>query len=404
MGRWLWSLATCTSGSIHALAIRVNRRVEWFRYFMTLGKLINLASAVTHFALRSERSSRWPVFTIIDISPACNLHCTVCLHAEPHGNPALLKQQLDPSQRMRVDEFRRIIAELEGHALAVLLYYVGDPLAHPDLEELCGVAAAAHLNTHVCTNLSFLLSDVRLHRLVDCGLTHLTVCVDGLSQAKYELTRVGGRIDLVLSNLQRICAYRQARGRRYPQVEVQYLKYQHNLDELDEARRRFRDMGVDQFHETWGWLHNYTDRDPGRYTVRGPQRNRSLPRCHWPYLATLVKYDGDVIPCCSFRLGEQYTATDTPRAVGNALRGGVAAVWNSPAYREIRRFAARPEAYATEPGLAETFCDQCPRLFDTDYRMQTCRFGNEHTFEELYTRDAQGHPVRRRETGMAMVE
>lgn len=392
--RWLWYGLARLPGRAHSLAIRINRRSDWFVHHMTVAKLANTVSALGHFALGGESSSGWPVFVVIDISPLCNLHCTVCLHAEPHGNPALEKQRFHAGQRMSIDQFRALIGEIEGHSLAVLLYYVGDPLMHPDLETLCAIAEAAGLNTHVCTNLSFVLSDERIRRLVTSGLTHLTVCVDGLSQAKYQMTRVGGRVDLVLSNLQRVCALRRALGRHYPRVEVQYVKYRHNLDELEEAYRRFRALGVDQVHELWGWLHNYTDRDPGRFTVRGPHRNRRLPQCHWPHLLTLVKYDGGVIPCCAFRLGEQYTATDNPRVVGNVFQTGLHAVWNSPAYRQLRRFVSHPQAYGSEPALAQTFCDQCPRLFDSDYQQQTCRFGDEFAFEDLYTLGADGRPVR----------
>src|SRR5205085_1410671 len=162
-----------------------------------------------HYALGTEGVAAWPTVLKIDISPVCNLRCTVCVHAAPNGDTDLERQEFHGRQRMSVADFRRIIAEVAGRTSAVSLYYLGDPLVHPDLDEMCGIARDAGMNVHISTNFSFKLTDERLARMARSGLTHLTVCVDGLRQESYERTRVGGRIDLVLSNLRRICAERR---------------------------------------------------------------------------------------------------------------------------------------------------------------------------------------------------
>jgi MoaA/NifB/PqqE/SkfB family radical SAM enzyme len=376
---------------------RLKRRLSWFTHHMTVCKLANMLQAAAEFALKREVVRAWPVFLRIDISPLCNLRCTICVHADPNGNPALEKQEFRRDQRMTVEQFRGIVEEVKCRSSGVSLYYLGDPLMHPDLDELCRIGGEAGLNVHYSTNLSFRLSDERVRRIVTSGLTHLTVCLDGLSQEKYSLTRVGGHVDLVISNLRRICACRKTLRRRDPLVEVQYIKYRHNLDELDEARRVLTELGVDQIHELWGGLHNYTDRDPGRYTVFGPAKNGWVPRCHWPHFFAQIKYNGDVLPCCCFRLGQQYTRIDDPRCVGNVFEGGVRQVWNSMAYRQSRRLASKPQAIRSEPWLGENFCYACPRVFETDYAEATCRWGRDYSFEELYLIGPRGRPVRRRE-------
>jgi MoaA/NifB/PqqE/SkfB family radical SAM enzyme len=263
---------------------------------------------------------------------------------------------------------------------------------------MCTVARDAGLNVHYSTNLSFVLSDQRIRRIVASGVSHLTVCVDGLSQKTYGLTRVGGRIDLVLSNLQRLCRYRAEMGQRRPQIEVQYIKYQHNLAELEEARRLFTSIGVDQVYELWGGLHNYTDRDPGNYTVFGPRKSRLLPRCHWPFFFLQIKYNGDVLPCCCHRLGQQYARMDDPRCAGNVFDTSVRQVWNSTEYHRARRLVSRPRSIDSDATLSGHFCAACPRVFHTDYATATCRWGEDYSFEDLYTVDPRGRPVRRRDT------
>jgi MoaA/NifB/PqqE/SkfB family radical SAM enzyme len=379
------------------LANRIGRRTDWFLYQLTLRRIINTLTAAAQYFLKHERAAALPVFVIIDISPLCNLHCTVCLHAYPNGNPDLEKQEFHGRQLMSVEQYRRIIDQIKDYSIGVLLYYIGDPIVPPDLERLCAVTHEAGLVSHVSTNFSLPLSAERIRRLVTSGLTHLTVCVDGLAQETYARTRVGGRLDRVMGNLERVCACRRALRRRYPRVEVQYIKYRHNLDQLEEARRTFYALGVDQVHHLWGWLHNYTDRDPGKFSVFGPQRNAWRPRCHWTHLFTLVKYDGDVLPCCAFRLGHQYTSRDDPRAVGNVFTDRLRDVWNNAEYRRARRLACNPEAIRDDPTLAESFCDACPRLFETDFVERTCRYGSEYDYDDFYIIGPDGLPIRRRD-------
>ncbi|MBI5864644.1 MAG: SPASM domain-containing protein [Planctomycetes bacterium] len=378
-----------------SFAASLDRRLGWLRGAMTPRKSWNLALAVGEMlAGRCKVLSR-PVFARIDVSPGCNLHCTVCVHAEANGDPALLAQDLHPTHRMSLDSFQRIVDQLKPWAAGVSLYYLGDPLIHPDIGSMCAVARAAGLNVHYSTNFSFRFSDARIREIITSGLTHLTVCVDGLSQATYGLTRIGGRIDRVLENLRRACAFRRDLRQKQPFIEVQYIKYQHNLHELDRAKALFRSLGVDQVHELWGGLHNYTDRDPGRYSVFGPLPARFAPRCHWPYLFIQVKYDGDVIPCCCFRLGQQYVPGANPRAVGNLLRDDLAAVWNSDEYQRVRRLVTRPESVLADGTLDANFCYACPRLFRTDYSERTSRFGDRYRIEDCFDLDPSGRPLRR---------
>jgi MoaA/NifB/PqqE/SkfB family radical SAM enzyme len=297
-------------------------------------------------------------------------------------------------------DFQRIVDQVAGRTMAVSLYYLGDPLTHPDLDEICTIAWKAGLNSHVSSNFSFVLADGRIRTLVSSGLTHLTVCVDGLTQETYGRTRVGGRIDLVLDNLERLLRCRRELGRTYPRVEVQFIKFQHNLHELGAAAERCRALGVDQFTEMWGGLHNYADVAPGTYRVGAPKPERSLPHCVWPHFSMQIKYNGDVIPCCTHRLATQYHPTAETRALGNVLAAPLREVWNSPAYRAVRRFVSNPERVRDEPGLADTFCDGCDTIFDTGMK-EGRRMADQHRWEDLYQIDSRRRVTKRNAAGPA---
>lgn len=339
------------------------RRQRWLLEGLTIRKLTHLTLAGLSYATKRESIDTYPLILKLDISPLCNLRCPVCVHARPEPLlPLLEEQRFNASQKMSLAQFSRIVDEVKGKTLALSLYYVGDPYMHPDLDPMCAIARAANINTHVSSNFSFRFSEERIASIARSGLTHLTVCVDGLTQATYERTRVGGKIDLVLANLKSICAYKERHRLSFPKIEVQMLRFDHNSHELESIRRLARELGVDEFTDYAGTTHNWTEQEPENYTTIGPKRTELLPQCFWPYVSMVIKYDGDVVPCCYHRQGRQYTDLPDKRIVGNVFESGVRVVWNSPEYRQIRRLVASPDRVRKDD---DCFCDGCSFLFET---------------------------------------
>lgn len=393
--RYLLDKIGSSGEHMRLILLGVRRRQGWFLEGMTLRRGLNMMMGGAQWALKSEHMYAFPTAVKIDISPMCNLSCTVCVHADPNGDPALEKQEFHPQHRMSVDRYRQIIKQVRGRSSAVSLYYVGDPLVHPDLDEMCSIAKDAGLNVHISTNFSFALTDARIKRIVTSGLTHLSVCVDGLSQAKYEMTRVGGRIDRVLNNLHRVCQVRNELGQTYPKVEVQYIKFQHNLDELEAARAALTKIGIDQFTHFWGDLGNYTERDPDFFEVLGPRESGAVPLCYWPHNSMVIKYNGDVIPCCSYRIGHQYNKKDDPRILGNVFQTSVAEIWNNEKYRQARRMVNDPSVVQKEPHLKDHFCYGCGAIYETTDRGAEL-MANHKRWDDHYVLDESGRPVAKR--------
>ena len=343
-------------------ASELYRRRRWLAQNAGPFKLANLALSGMEAAARRERLLSLPSVVKIDISPLCNLHCPACVHAKD-GPEALSRQTFTADQRMTVEQYGRIIEQVRRTAVTVSPYFMGDPLMHRDLDQLCRITADAGINLHVSTNLSFRLSDDRIEALVRSGISYLTVCVDGLTQETYGKTRVGGRIDRVLDNLERLCGIRNHVGRRFPEIEVQYIKYDHNLHELPAARDRCREIGVDQFAELWGSTRNWTIERPLGEEPRG---RWLFPRCLWPYTTLVIKYNGDVLPCCLHRIGEHYVEGGDSRPLGNLLTQDLADVWNSDAYRATRRMVCNPAVVARDDLANRSFCRGCGALFHTE--------------------------------------
>jgi MoaA/NifB/PqqE/SkfB family radical SAM enzyme len=370
------------------------RRRDWLFRRLGARKIFNLVQASLAFGLKRETTPAMPAVVKIDISPVCNLSCTMCIHADPNGSDHLKRQDFSPKHHMSVEKFSEIIDQLKGRTSSVSLYTWGDPLVHPQLATLCRIAADANLQTHISTNFSFKLSDEQIRDLVDSGLSHFTVCVDGLSQENYERTRVGGRIEWVIDNLERACAYRRKKGTELPLIEVQYIKYQHNLHEEQTAREFCEKLGVNQFSTFWGALHNLADVMPDNVETFAPKPDGKLPGCFWPHYSMVIKFNGDVIPCCEHRGAAQHVPGGDQRTLGNVFETSVAEVWNSPAYQRTRRLVNNPTGADSDPDTKCNYCRDCFVIYDTGIADQR-RWASQHRFEEIFDKEPSKRPVRK---------
>jgi MoaA/NifB/PqqE/SkfB family radical SAM enzyme len=294
---------------------------------------------------------------------------------------------------MAGEDSRRVIAQLAGRCLGVQLYYLGDPIVHPELPQLCRIAAEAGLYVQFSTNLSVPLSEERLEALVTSGLSTLTLCIDGMTQEVYGRTRVGGNIALVIENLRRLCAIRRRLHQRRPRIEVQFIRFRHNQHEIEAAQRLCRELGVDQFASFWGVLSNYSDQDDyRRFQVYGPRPKRPVPNCHMPYLTAVIKSNGDVLPCGIFRRCEQYAEGGDARPLGNLLQTPLEELWRSEPYRRLRRLVRDPSLADRDTDYQACFCHSCPIIYRTS-APEALRRGSDYDWEDLYELNADGLPV-----------
>ncbi len=335
-----------------------SRRQQWFARYLTPMRVFNMLQAGVSCVFKQERVRSYPIILKVDISPVCNLRCPFCVHGTT--NPKM--KAFHKGQRMSVQAFSDIVEQVKHRTSAISLYYLGDPLTHPDLNEFCSVARKAKIYTHISTNFSFSLSDEKIAALVDSGLNHLKVCFDGINQSTYEMTRTGGRIDVVLGNLRRIVAMRN-QAKSDMTIEVQYLVHDGNRHELDEAYDRMQALGIDTFTQYPSANYTMEEIHPDNYEVTTYEEKSLLTKCYWPYLSMTIKWNGDAIPCCLHRQDEQYNPLKPPATLmGNVAKQGVFGVWNSSIYRQSRAYVANPKAFKQANPDADQFCDGCKKV------------------------------------------
>jgi len=316
------------------------------RYFRTIipaltpARALNAVRAFAEMKLGIRRVGSRPFVLRVEPCNVCNLLCPLCACGTG----------LDPRPKgfMTLEDFRRV---LEENRMAFLLRLdgMGESTLHPRLAEMIraaksfGLAVTIHsnFNTPACS---------RPELFLDSGLDRLVVDIDGATQETYARYRVGGDLELTVSNLRRLVEARRRRGRRRPIIEVQFIEFEWNLGELPAMRRLVRQWGADKL----------TICSPDR-TTREARFNPAKPRrCFWLWTALTVGWDLGYRSCTN--------AWSPPWPRLNLRETPSPAFWNHPLMRQARQYNLdkSPRIIAEDAGCKCRRCNEmlCAPLTD----------------------------------------
>jgi MoaA/NifB/PqqE/SkfB family radical SAM enzyme len=338
------------------------RREQLYRYrkyleinlpHLTPLKLLNMIRVEWRLLRRNpDLSGLYPYNLILDPASGCNLRCPLCFAGQGRLVPR--------DNLMSLENYRRIVGPLRSYLLQVFLYNNSEPFLNRDIYDIVSWNRSSNIGSVLSSNLSI---PIDAERLVASGLEYLILSVDGSTQETYEQYRVGGDLELVLSNLRSIVAARSAAGSRLPFIEWQTLVTSRNEDELEDIRSLAYDLGADvvrfanlNFYAVEGdiaevesrWLpRNPTYR--AFSSERASRGSNAVRRpCFWLWRTAVVSANGGVIPCCLFDTEDW----------GNALESSLADVWQGELYQRARRLGVSPAS-----GRSGTLCDDCPAPF-----------------------------------------
>ena len=203
-------------------------------------KTANAFAADYHFQRRDSVLLSYPVQLQVDPTNACHLHCPACLHS---GNDAWASRFDWPRATLAVEQFDEFCNEFGPFAVNMALFRDGEPLLHRRFPEFVTLARSHLLYTTTSTSLSMKLD---ANALVASGLDTLVAAIDGASPATYSRYRRNGDFGLVIENLRSIVRARRAQSSLKPWLVWQFLAFEHNVHEVEFARRLASEIGVDQ--------------------------------------------------------------------------------------------------------------------------------------------------------------
>jgi radical SAM protein with 4Fe4S-binding SPASM domain len=285
-----------------------------------------------------------PISLKIEPSAMCQLACPGCVQSSQ-----LFKIQ-SRNKIMGLPLFERILEQAGEYLYRIQFYDNGEPFINKQLLDMILLATARNIGSQVSTNFSFPFSDDFYRRIVESGLEHLIVAMDGVSQHTYSQYRVNGRYELVESGLRQIVKWKRRLGRRYPFVEWQFILFDHNKHEVDAAKALAKEIGVDRLclkYDAASDASNWTRTDRLRHrTIRKARLNS----CLWLWGGLVIDTDGHVSPCCNAGRSEE---------IGDLNVTPLRELWNSCRMQELRRCVhegGRQGAGSFSP------CEGCPHI------------------------------------------
>lgn len=171
-----------------------------------------------------------------EISGICNAKCPWCVNGRGH-------LKIFPSRTIPPHEFQKAIDYLLDESIIgsdsiINLYNYGEPLLHPQLDEILRILSNKKIRYTISTNASkFLQLDPELFK----KNIRFFISMPGFSQRSYDKIH-GFNFQKIMMNIDK---WIQLIGPE--RIQIQYHCYQFNLDEIKVASAYFRQKGVNFF-------------------------------------------------------------------------------------------------------------------------------------------------------------
>lgn len=347
MGLLESALATKGAGATERLKI-LKRHAQAFVRHATPKKLYNFFKAERNRLQKRTVLDSMPYILKIETTNICNLRCAYCYDDR---RPPQAGER--PFGRMGLEQFRGLLDAVGDYLFKINLYGFGEPFLFPETLDMIRLAAARNIGVGVSSNLNH--RDPELpRRIVASGLEVLIFSCHGVSQETSSRFMRGGNPDLAFDTLRAVLEARRRAGSRTPFIDWQYCVTGFNEHEIEAARAKARELGVDQVRFIKPFFPEdvaadwFSSRFP-RQTLRHAAAE-AAPGCSWLYRSAYINWDGGLIPCCR-------DPRDLAADFGNVLTTPFPAVWNNAKYQAARALLADPKRNDLRTGI---LCGRCP--------------------------------------------
>jgi MoaA/NifB/PqqE/SkfB family radical SAM enzyme len=298
--------------------------------------LLKQAKHVRRLLLLAARD-RGPLPEILQIEATniCNARCVFCPRERMERKQGVMDMAL----------YRRIVDEAAALGIPnVRLHNYGESFIDREIVEKIRYAKSRGIPRLGLISNGSLITEALARGIVEAGLDAINISVDAAGKETFERTRIGLNYDRVIENIERLLRVRGELGAERPKLILSFVR-QEDGDEGDEAERgmgapRARSLAGCRgprhsnderaFIEKWSRvadkvhvtdLHNWAGTLHDRSSVQFP--------CYRPWLTFTVLWDGRVALCCA--------DFDAKVVLGDLRTSAISDVWNSDAFRAIRR-------------------------------------------------------------------
>ncbi len=255
-----------------------------------------------------DRAPHLPDIVQIESTNLCNAKCVFCPRDEMHRRQGV----------MDVDLFQKIVDECAALGIThVRVHNYGEPFLDKQLVEKVRYAKQRGIAEVGMISNGSLITEEIARGMIEAGLDAINISVDAAGKEVFERTRLNLDYDTVIGNIRTLVRLREELGRKRPRLILSFVRQDNSADE----QAFIREWGAvaDKIHITD--LHNWAGTLHERSNVRYP--------CYRLWQTFTVLWDGRVSLCCA-----DY---DGRNVLGDLRTSTIAAIWNSPGYRAVRR-------------------------------------------------------------------
>ncbi|MFH1587679.1 MAG: radical SAM protein [Candidatus Diapherotrites archaeon] len=326
---------------------QIRRSVKRFIFtkYFSLRKFFNVISLMFQgVVLKSGKVSAYPLKISFDPTNICMLKCPLC----PTGRGSKDRDR----GMMKLVSFKKLLDEVGAYLYEIDFNNWGEPFLNKESYDMIAEAHGRKIWTSINTNLNVPFSDETAKKLVESGLDQLYCSIDGITQKTYEIYRKGGKLEVVVANLKIVNKWKKKLNSKTPLIKWQFLVMKHNEHELPKLEETRKKWGADELaigavrseldteifkkdeqkvDETSEWLPK--NEDYSRYDYEKKERKVQKSQCYFPWLVSVVNWDGSVSPCCGV-YAQRYD-------FGNAFKSSFMKIWNNDKYRDARDIIAK---------------------------------------------------------------
>ena len=311
-------------------------------------KIINALRTELAYRLRSPIVRSRPYILFLEPLYFCNLDCPLC------DRNVFPQDRRGNAGKLAMDLYRRVLDEIGDDLFQVQIFGQGEPLMNWQLaREVIEETHKRRIFTMLSTNATLLTEEIA-EGLVRTGLDHLVCAIDGVTQAAYEIYRIGGQVEAALAGLRHVVAARDRAGTRAAKrmaIEWQYLTHSRNLHEVELARGMAKELGVSfrtapiRGMEWDTTLENEWMTEGGR-RLRPGEYDRDFP-CYFLWRSLVLNSNGKVARCLIYQNVSEYV---------DLHHNSVMDAYNHPSVQAARRLFRRGGA---APSDAPSICEGC---------------------------------------------
>jgi radical SAM protein with 4Fe4S-binding SPASM domain len=182
----------------------------------------------------------YPVHMVVGLTDYCNHSCIFC-NTEFATADSTRVHTIDRKVLIR------FLKEAQSVGLkAVTLVGSGEPLIHPEIEQVLYDIHDIGLEIGIFTNGARLTENVRKAVLDTCTFVRCSINASN-SQEHETVHRVKNQFENIVNNVQALVNERQKTGRKLPTIGTQFVFYEENYRSIVEATKLWKRIGADYF-------------------------------------------------------------------------------------------------------------------------------------------------------------